>query len=213
MDALLLVLALLMAGAQEDMPDTAAATEVRLSAPEPVGQEDEGDPEDNTSGSVAAVPYPPVEASLTRATRPVSVYAYDRHYEPPKSDEEARYEAGIENGRAQRENQNHNLEGAWQVYDANNVPQVHFIFRAAGTSGNRQIEGAWRLEGPGAGVGRSGFVDSVIEAAGELEISFFSANAPAPLILHLRRSGDGLWRGTLMAPDGKASAITLAPVR
>lgn len=199
-----LIAALLMAGAPDEGP--------QVSAPVVFEQEEEGAAEgDESLGADMAPSVPAGLLTTTSATQPVSIDDYSRHYEPPKSDEEARYEAGIENAKRNGQNQLQTLEGAWQVFDANNAPMVHLIFRSTGTGANRRIDGAWRRDSAGAGVESSGFVDSVIEVGSELEISYFPDKTSAPDILHMRREVDGIWRGTLMTPEGKTAPVILRP--
>lgn len=136
------------------------------------------------------------------AQEPVTVDAYQRHYEPPKDEREAQYDARLQQASATRDGQ---MEGAWMLSNPDGNGLVRFELRQSGG----QIDGAWRSVSGGYGLNGSGFVSDVTLAGRDLEVNYVVGSARSPVVVHLRQDTNGIWRGTRMEPSGVTTPVVL----
>lgn len=172
----------------------------------------------NTSGTVLP---PAVQAAITPAQAPapataqsgsaVSVDAYHRDYEGPKSAQELNFDTGILQAYSARENQVGSLEGSWVISGPDGRKLVGLELRSDHAISSR-LEGAWRSMLAGIGMAGSGFVSDISLTGRDLEVNYFADGARSPTILHLHKDGDGQWRGSLMDTLGRKTKILMTQV-
>lgn len=147
-----------------------------------------------------------------RGSAAVSVDAYQRNYEGPKTDRELSFDSGIWQAYASKESQIGNLEGSWVVETADGRKLVGLELRSDHMVSGK-LEGAWRSMLAGFGLNNSGFVSDVNLTGRDLEIDYFAGSARSPTILNLHKDADGRWRGMMLDIIGHKTAVLLNPVR
>ena len=143
----------------------------------------------------AAIPAGGVPAAVT-------VNDYHRDYETPKSDSERQYDSRLLQALSAKEGQ---MEGSWLVTGVDGRKLISLELRG----GTGRLEGAWRSAQASYGLNGSGFVSDVSLAGRELEVNYFVGSSRSPMILHLHKDSDGLWRGTQMNVAGERTPIVL----
>jgi hypothetical protein len=138
----------------------------------------------------------------------VSVDAYHRDYEGPKTSEEARFDSGIWAAYNAKTSQAGDLEGTWVVSAADGRKLVSLELRSTEARDGR-LEGAWRSLLPGYGLNDSGFVSDLSMSGRNIEINYFAPQSHAPTVLQLRKDSSGLWRGNMLDPLGHRTAIVM----
>ncbi len=180
-------------------------------------------PASPTSGQVTTLPQQataPIQSPIapntvdnsSRGGSAVSVDAYQRNYEGPKTDRELSFDSGIWQAYASKESQIGNLEGSWVVATADGRKLVGLELRSDHLVSGK-MEGAWRSMLAGFGLNNSGFVSDVNLTGRDLEIDYFAGSARSPTILNLHKDTDGRWRGMMLDVMGHKTAVVLNPVR
>ncbi len=141
----------------------------------------------------------------------VSVDAYRRDYEGPKSSSELRYDTSIWSAYSAKENQIGTLEGSWVVADTTGRKLVGLELRNDNIVSGR-LEGAWRSMLAGFGLNGSGFVQDVSVTGNELEVNYFAGKSRAPTILQMHKDASGTWRGSLLDTSGKKTSVIMTRV-
>lgn len=136
----------------------------------------------------------------------VSVEAYSRDYEGPKSDAEARYDSNLWSAYLAKVGQ---LEGSWEVSTADGRKLVGLELRSESNARGR-LEGAWRSMLAGFGLNESGLVSDISLVGNEMEVNYFQGRSRSPTILHLRKDADNRWRGTMMDVLGRKTPVVMA---
>ncbi|MBW8880887.1 MAG: hypothetical protein JF615_05490 [Asticcacaulis sp.] len=132
----------------------------------------------------------------------VTVDDYHRNYEAPKGNSEMQYDSRLQQALTAREGQ---MEGSWLVTGADGRKLINIELRTA----SGRLEGAWRSAQASYGLNGSGFVSDVSLTGRELEVNYFVGGSHAPIVLHLHKDSDGLWRGTEMNVNGERTPIVL----
>lgn len=151
---------------------------------------------------------PPAQTTPPASGSAVSVDAYKRDYEGPKTDSEMRYDSGILSAYSSKVGQ---MEGSWVIAANDGRKLVGLELRSDNVVSGR-IEGAWRSMLAGFGLNESGFVSDVSLTGRDLEINYFQGRARSPTILHLHKDNDGTWRGSLMDVMGRKTPVTMSKV-
>jgi hypothetical protein len=150
-------------------------------------------------------------AAASSSGAAVSVDAYRRDYEGPKTDAESRFDNSIWSAYNGKENQVGGLEGSWMVADATGRKLVGLELRNDGTSTSR-MDGAWRSMLAGFGLNNSGFVSDVSLTGNNLEVNYFPGKSRSPTILQMRRDASGAWRGSMLDATGHKTAVVMTRV-
>ncbi len=150
----------------------------------------------------------PAASAAASSGSAVSVDAYKRNYEGPKTDSEMRYDSGILSAYSSKVGQ---MEGSWVVAANDGRRLVGLELRSDNVASGR-IEGAWRSMLAGFGLNDSGFVSDVSLTGRDLEINYFQGRARSPTILNLHKDNDGAWRGNLMDVMGRKTPVTMSKV-
>lgn len=150
-------------------------------------------------------------ATPTQSGAAVSVDAYRRDYEGPKTDAELRFDTSIWSAYNSKSGQTGSLEGSWVVTDASGRKLVGLELRNDNLVSGR-MEGAWRSMLAGFGLNNSGFVSDVALASGNLEVNYFPGKSRSPTILQMRRDASGTWRGNMLDAAGKKTPIVMTRV-
>lgn len=145
-------------------------------------------------------------APQTSESGAVSVEAYSRDYEGPKSDAEARYDSTILSAYSSKVGQ---MEGSWEVANADGRKLIGLELRNEGGVRGR-LEGAWRSMTAGLGLNETGFVSDISLVGNEMEVNYFQGRARSPTILHLRKETESRWRGTLMDVAGRKVPVVMS---
>ncbi len=140
----------------------------------------------------------------------VSVDAYRRDYEGPKTDAEMRFDTSIWSAYNSKENQTGALEGSWVVADGAGRKLVGLELRNDNLVSGR-MEGAWRSMLAGFGLNNSGFVSDVSLTGNNLEVNYFPGKSRSPTILQMRRDGNA-WRGSMLDANGKKTTVVMTRV-
>jgi hypothetical protein len=150
-------------------------------------------------------------AAPAQAGAAVSVDAYRRDYEGPKTDAELRFDTSIWSAYNSKENQIGAMEGSWVVADATGRKLVGLELRNDNLVSGR-LEGAWRSMLAGFGLNNSGFVSDVSLTGNNLEVNYFPGKSRSPTILQMRRDTTGAWRGSMLDATGKKTVIVMTRV-
>ncbi len=155
---------------------------------------------------------PPPASAEVQSGSAVSVDAYHRDYEGPKSAQELSFDTGILQAYSAKENQIGSLEGSWVISGPDGGKLVGLELRSDHAISSR-LEGAWRSMLVGMGMAGSGFVSDISLTGRDLEVNYFANGARSPTVLHLHKDTDGQWRGNLMDTTGRKTKILMTQVR
>lgn len=150
-------------------------------------------------------------AATPQSGAAVSVDAYRRDYEGPKTNSELRYDTSIWSAYSAKENQIGALEGSWVVADTTGRKLVGLELRNDNLVSGR-LEGAWRSMLAGFGLNGSGFVSDVAVTGSDIEINYFAGKSRSPTILQMHKDTGGVWRGSLLDTSGKKTSVVMTRV-
>lgn len=140
----------------------------------------------------------------------MTIDAYDPRVEAFRFPEDRAYEATILGGAAAAQGRQGTLDGAWDL--GGETGAAMFRFQLVQPGEGEPVDGAWRnltaARGAGAGArGASGFVLAAQEP-GRLILRFYEPGAAAPVMVTLRPTADGAWRGE-MVREGAARPVVM----
>ena len=139
------------------------------------------------------------EAEAPVPAAAVTVERYSRSYEPPKTEVELFYEAGVKSAFDRAQSRLGSLDGAWTLRRADGAPLYALVFVDDGSGG---LDAAWRdLRGTGGGP-RLGVALSAIRTGDEVTVRFSTASPYAAATVRLRPDAGSRWRGTLDTGEG-----------
>lgn len=147
-------------------------------------------------------------AATAPAAKPVTVNAYKGNYEGQDTAAASRLDNSILSAFAARQSEAGPMEGTWIIADAEGHRLVSLELRNAGGPG--QLDGAWRAIPAGYGLNSSGLLSDLTVTGRDMEINYFVGHARSPVVLELHKGGDDQWRGAMLDPSGKKTAVLMS---
>lgn len=170
--------------------------------------EDEGKPQDTIilPDAQPNTPLPKPLSKLNLPQNPSIIGNYQRHYEADLSEDEARYQAMIDQGLGSARAR-HPLEGSWYLsYSSREEAFALFEFRLVGKNKSR-IDGAYRLLTSAL---NTGLLSDITDFDAGIEINFPQAGGFVSIIsLSAVSTSQHVRNGTILAPDGTKRDIFL----
>ena len=134
----------------------------------------------------------------------VTIDAYDRRVEGPRTWEDQAYDATVLNGAALAQSRQGPLDGGWTVSSADGAALLSLELADRGEG----VEGVWRDLTAGQGVRRWGFVTPAAPEGGRTTLRLWGADASAPMSVTVEPTVDGSWRGSITR-DGVTAPVLL----
>jgi hypothetical protein len=133
----------------------------------------------------------------------VTIDAYDRRVETPRTWEDQAYDATVRNGAALAQSRQGPMDGGWMLRGADGraIASLELADRGEG------VEGVWRDLASSA-PNHWGLVAPAAPEGGRFTLRLFGRDASAPRTVTLEPTADGGWRGEITR-DGTTAPVTL----